>query len=70
MTSRQRRRTGIPALCQIAGECARTIRDGVNGTLAGSKRELEEKLESLIVSPDLRRGIGERAIQPGNSQAE
>jgi len=54
---------GIPAVCQNAGECARIIRDGVNGMLAGTEREWEEKLEALIVTPELRRRIGEQALR-------
>src|SRR5690349_20499990 len=54
---------GVPAVCQRAGECARMIRDGVDGMLARTSEEWFDQLKALVISPRLRQKIGERALQ-------
>ncbi len=52
---------GIPTIMSPVGVNAEIIRDGDNGMLATTTEEWVEKLEMLINSPDLRKGMGARA---------
>ena len=54
---------GVPAVCYRAGESADLIEDGVTGMLAESQEEWEQKIEQLILSPELRSAIGKKALQ-------
>jgi glycosyltransferase involved in cell wall biosynthesis len=54
---------GAAPVLQDAEHCRTFIRDGENGMLAGSEAEWTEKIEQLVVSPELRRSMGEQAIQ-------
>ncbi len=64
---------GIPAVAWNAGDCATVIEDGVTGMLVNMPDEWMSKIEKLIVSPPLRRKIGERAaasISEGHTHAQ
>lgn len=52
---------GTPAVISPVGMNAEVIEDGVNGFLANTPEEWKEKLERLIVDPQLRRRMGEAA---------
>ena len=52
---------GIPTVCQNAGDCVNIIQDNINGMLANTEEEWRQKLETLILSPDLRWEMGQRA---------
>lgn len=49
---------GVPAVCSPVGVTSEIVRDGVNGFLADTPETWFEKLEELIVNPDLRRQLG------------
>ena len=51
---------GIPAVCSRVGEALNLIDDGVNGFLAGTPGEWEEKIRLLLDDPILRRDIGKK----------
>ncbi len=51
---------GVPAVCSRVGEAVNLIDDGVNGFLAGSPAQWEEKIRALIDDPLLRRDMGKR----------
>jgi glycosyltransferase involved in cell wall biosynthesis len=51
------------AICSPVGQCVDLIQDGVNGMLAATSEEWEQKIEQLIVNPDLRRKIAEAGLQ-------
>ncbi len=52
---------GTPAVISPVGMNSEVIQDGVNGFLAGNEAEWRDKLERLIVDPELRRRLGEAA---------
>lgn len=54
---------GIPTVSYNAGECSKIIEDGVNGMLAKTNEEWENKLELLIKNPELRQKIGQNGYQ-------
>ena len=45
---------GAAVVCSPVGQCRDLIEDGVNGLLAASTREWEEKIELLVTNPELR----------------
>ena len=49
---------GIPTVSYDAGDCSTIIKDGVNGMLAKTNEEWENKLELLIKNENLRKEIG------------
>jgi len=49
---------GIPCVASPVGINQKIIRDGINGYLAGTDKEWEEKLSKLIESPQLRQEMG------------
>src|SRR5258708_28873418 len=51
------------AACEHYGENPKLIQDGVNGVLAGSTREWEEKLEWLITHAEERHAIAKRGLE-------
>lgn len=53
----------LPTVCQRGGTLDSVIEDGVNGMLADSPQEWEDKLEVLVRSADLRRDMGARALE-------
>jgi glycosyltransferase involved in cell wall biosynthesis len=53
---------GVPPVCQAGGDCSEIIEDGVTGMLADGPEEWERKIEALVVSPGLRRSMGEAAL--------
>lgn len=53
---------GVPPVCENGGGCAEIIQDGLNGMLAGSPEEWEQKLEFLIASRKVRKQIGQNAL--------
>jgi glycosyltransferase involved in cell wall biosynthesis len=53
---------GAAAVCSRVGQCNDLIQDGVNGMLAGSSAEWEEKLERLIADAGARRRITEAGL--------
>lgn len=52
----------VPPVCEATGDCASLLTDGVDGMLARDAREWEEKLETLVVSPELRARMGAAAL--------
>ena len=52
---------GVPPVCQRAGDCVRIIEDGLTGMLADTMEEWSKKIEILIINPELRKEIGQRA---------
>jgi glycosyltransferase involved in cell wall biosynthesis len=50
-------------VCSPVGQCVDLIQDGVNGMLAASPDEWEQKIEQLILNPDLRDKIAEAALE-------
>lgn len=52
---------GLPSICSPREEFRNVIRDGENGFLAGDDEEWHRKLTALVVDPDLRTGMGQRA---------
>lgn len=54
---------GLPSVCQNDGDIARIIQDGINGMLASNDQEWEEKIEILIKNPELRRVMGQKALE-------
>jgi len=52
---------GIPTVCSAVGEVSLTIEDNVNGflTVPGNVKDLEEKLEWIILNPERAKEIGE-----------
>ena len=52
---------GIPTVCSPVGANAEIVKDGVNGFLATTDAEWIEKLDQLLVSPPLRRRLGQAA---------
>jgi glycosyltransferase involved in cell wall biosynthesis len=53
----------VPTVCHRAGDCARIVEEGVNGMLAGSSEEWEEKLERLARDAELRRAVGRAGLE-------
>lgn len=51
------------AICSRVGQCNDLIQDGLNGMLAGSTAEWEEKLERLITEADERRRIARVGLE-------
>ncbi len=61
---------GVPPVVSDFGRNRELVQDGVNGFLAGSAQEWEEKLERLLVDPALRQRIaveGRRTVETGYS---
>lgn len=54
---------GVAVVCSGVGQCRDLISDGVNGMLANSADEWFQKLERLVVDPELRRAIGARGLE-------
>ena len=54
---------GIPVVCSPVGQCVDLINDGVNGFLASSIHEWEQKLGRLIEDRDLRQRIGSAGLE-------
>lgn len=54
---------GIPTVSYNSGECSKIIKDGINGMLAKTNEEWENKLELLIKNPELRKKIGQNGYQ-------
>ena len=53
---------GRPAVTQNGGDCAKVIRDGVNGFLADTPEDWLRKLDALVSSPALRKEMGKLAL--------
>ena len=56
------------AVCSPVGQCADLIQDGVNGMLARDSKEWFEKIEQLILAPDLRQRISEAGLKTVRGQ--
>jgi glycosyltransferase involved in cell wall biosynthesis len=54
---------GIPVVCSPVGQCVDLINDGVNGFLADSRQEWEQKLGRLIEDRDLRERVGRAGLE-------
>lgn len=50
-------------MLQCAEHWKAYIRDGENGMLAADEAEWTEKIERLVASPELRRRMGQQALQ-------
>lgn len=50
-------------VCSPIGQCTDLIKDGVNGMLANSSAEWEEKLELLVTNPNLRKQIAKSGLE-------
>lgn len=58
----------VAVVCSPVGQCIDLIQDGVNGMLASSTEDWEEKLEKLIVNQNLRRKIAHAGLETVRSQ--
>ncbi len=52
---------GVPTVAAATRTFQEAIKDGVDGLVAGDTEEWKEKLEKLILNPDLRAAMGEKA---------
>lgn len=52
---------GVPTVAAATQTFQEAIEDGVDGFVAGDDEEWKEKLEKLILDPDLRKSMGEKA---------
>jgi glycosyltransferase involved in cell wall biosynthesis len=50
------------AVCSPVGQCVDLIKDGVNGMLAATPEEWEQKIEQLILDPGLRQKIAAEGL--------
>ncbi len=54
---------GVPVVASPVGDNSTEIQDGINGFLAKDKQEWIEKLEKLILDPNLRTRVGTQGLE-------